>query len=155
MTERNPLARVAERPQPRDWGNDEIVTLKEIIAVFYPNGPLAISSLRSEIRRGGLPNVKVRSKYLLTPAQLRGLFEPSKHQCHVDQRAQGSTYVKAAQTRSQTRSELSETDRKRSAQAALRIALAKPNRPSPNISPLNGPPIRLEQTGEPATRLTS
>ena len=65
MTRLTPLARVERRPSPTDWPDDEPMTLKEIIAVFYPDGPLTVASLRTAIAAGRL-----------TPAIVAGMGWP-------------------------------------------------------------------------------
>jgi hypothetical protein len=43
-TKRTP-PRVAARPDPRDWGEDELLTLPETAALFWPDGPLTTHSV--------------------------------------------------------------------------------------------------------------
>lgn len=62
-TKRTP-PRVAARPDPRDWGEDELLTLPEAAALFWPNGPLTIHSLRVAVRDGVLAVAVVAGRYL-------------------------------------------------------------------------------------------
>ena len=44
--------RVAERPDPRDWDDYELLTLPEAAGLFWPRGPLTVATLRTAIRDG-------------------------------------------------------------------------------------------------------
>lgn len=46
--------RIAQRPRPELWDPDELMTLAEAAAVFFPDGPFSLSSLRTAIRDGDL-----------------------------------------------------------------------------------------------------
>jgi hypothetical protein len=35
--------RIEQRPSPKDWSEDELLTLEEAAALFWPDGPLHIS----------------------------------------------------------------------------------------------------------------
>src|SRR5258706_101537 len=48
------LARAKARPDPAQWGEDEVMTLVEAAAVFFPEGPLTLSSLRGAAAAGTL-----------------------------------------------------------------------------------------------------
>ena len=37
------LSRAKARPDPAQWGEDEVMTLVEAAAVFFPQGPLTLS----------------------------------------------------------------------------------------------------------------
>jgi hypothetical protein len=69
------LARVRRRPDPADWDDEDPLTLDEAVAVFFPDGPLTVSSLRTEIRKGNLRAAKVAGRFFVTPAALRSLFD--------------------------------------------------------------------------------
>ncbi len=47
------LARVQQRPEPCQWGEDEVLTLAEAAALFFPQGPLTLASLRTAVAKGG------------------------------------------------------------------------------------------------------
>jgi hypothetical protein len=55
------LARVRARPDPDQWSEDEVMTLIEATAVFFPQGPLTLSSLRRAAAAGmKLPKWQVK-----------------------------------------------------------------------------------------------
>jgi hypothetical protein len=70
------------------------MTLKEAVAVFSRDLPITMPMLRTEIRKGGLPAVRVAGKFYVTPQQLRDLFKP----CPVDQKDRGSISAGGAST---------------------------------------------------------
>jgi hypothetical protein len=39
MPRRDPLARVRIRSRPEEWGDEDLMTLVEAAAVFWPDGP--------------------------------------------------------------------------------------------------------------------
>jgi hypothetical protein len=73
-TKRTP-PRVAARPDPRDWGEDELLTLPETAALFWPDGPLTTHSLRVAVRDGVLAVAVVAGRYMTTR---RAVSEMSK-----------------------------------------------------------------------------
>ena len=73
---RDPLIRVKDRPTPDFWDADEVMTLVEAAAVFFPDGLLTIASLRSEIRKGNLAYSVVAGKFLTTPRAMREMLAP-------------------------------------------------------------------------------
>lgn len=46
--------RVAARPDPAAWGEDELLSFSEAAALLWPDGPLTASSLRTAYRAGEL-----------------------------------------------------------------------------------------------------
>jgi hypothetical protein len=42
--------RVENRPDPSEWPDDELMTLPEAAALFWPNRPLTTTSLRTAVR---------------------------------------------------------------------------------------------------------
>jgi hypothetical protein len=73
---RNPVAiprRVAERPDPNHWDGDDLLTLPEAVALFWPQGPLTVPSLRTAIRDGRLAVVIIGRKHLVTPSCIRAM----------------------------------------------------------------------------------
>lgn len=78
MTTFNAPPRVVDRPRPEQWGLDELMTLSEAAALFWPQGPLSVSSLRNAIRQGRLPVVVVARKHLLTRRAVAMLSEPQR-----------------------------------------------------------------------------
>ena len=73
---RDPLVRVEKRPRPEQWVDDEPMTLVEAAAVFFPEGPLTVASLRTTIRRGELAYVMRAGKMLTTPGAMRDMMKP-------------------------------------------------------------------------------
>ncbi|MBB3020402.1 hypothetical protein FHR70_003483 [Microvirga lupini] len=70
---RTDYPRVAARPDPALWREDELLSLGEAVALFWPDGPLSVSSLRTAIRDGRLPVSVVAGKFFVTPLALRAL----------------------------------------------------------------------------------
>jgi hypothetical protein len=58
--------RIAERPSPDAWKDDELLTLSEAAALFWPLGPLTATSLRTAVRDRQLEVVKIARKLLTT-----------------------------------------------------------------------------------------
>jgi hypothetical protein len=65
------LARAKARPDPAQWGEDEVMTLLEAAAVFFPEGPLTLSSLRRAAAAWIIEKAKVMGKELTTPTANR------------------------------------------------------------------------------------
>ncbi|MNE36046.1 hypothetical protein D3C80_1298410 [compost metagenome] len=141
MTRLAPLARLERRPKPADWPEDEPMTLKEIIAVFYPDGPLTVATLRTAIANHRLTPSVVAGKHFITPAQLRALFKP--HPCPDAPKARASTSAKGASTVAQASGSPTSTssamDRRNAALAAARRALQTQSASLPTTSPRSGP----------------
>jgi hypothetical protein len=93
MSRRSPLARVDRRPQPEQWSDDDDMTLQEYIAVFYPDGPLTVASLRTEIAKGRLTPSEVAGKFFITPAAVRALLKAPT--CPAKPKAPASTSGRA------------------------------------------------------------
>jgi hypothetical protein len=58
--------RVAARPDPKDWGEDELLSFAEAAALLWPDGPLTASSLRTAYRAGELEVTVIARKLLVT-----------------------------------------------------------------------------------------
>lgn len=67
--------RVAARPDPTLWGEDELMSLAEAAHLFWPMGPLTERSLRTAVNDGDLP-VKIVARKILT--NRRAVQEMSK-----------------------------------------------------------------------------
>jgi hypothetical protein len=55
--EKNPVAvplRLARWPDPSQWSDTELMSLYEAAALFWPEGPLTVTSLRTAVRDGQL-----------------------------------------------------------------------------------------------------
>lgn len=70
--------RVAAKPNPCDWHEDSLLTMKEAAALMWPDGPLSASSLATEYRRGNLRTTLVARKHLVTLRALRAMVEASE-----------------------------------------------------------------------------
>jgi hypothetical protein len=101
---RDQLHRVRARPRPEDWTDDETMTLIEAVGVFFPDGPLTLSSLRTAIDARKLDIVTVAGKHLTTPRAVRKLVtpcpaaKPSRHDYgSVETKAYGSSSTPPAE----------------------------------------------------------
>lgn len=56
--------RIVARPDPKDWGEDELMTLPEAAALLWPHGPLTTHSLRVAVRDGTLAVAVVAGRFL-------------------------------------------------------------------------------------------
>jgi hypothetical protein len=61
---RGKLRRIAARSDPATWGEDELLTLAEAAALFWPDGPLTVTSLRTAVRDGQLRVAPIAGKFL-------------------------------------------------------------------------------------------
>ncbi len=71
--------RVAMRPDPAQWSPDEVMSLIEAAALYFPDGPLSITSLRNAVRKGDLGISVVAGKYFTTPAAIAEMLRPTPH----------------------------------------------------------------------------
>lgn len=62
--------RVLRRPDPRQWIDEELMSLREAAALFWPDGPLRVSSLRSAHRNGQLAAAEIAGKILTTKSSI-------------------------------------------------------------------------------------
>lgn len=67
--------RVAARPDPAQWTDDELMTFAEAAALMWPQGPLTESSLRTAYRAGELEVAMIARKLLVTKRALRAMVE--------------------------------------------------------------------------------
>ncbi len=63
--------RVAARPDPGQWLDDELMTLREAASLHWPQGPLTARSLRTAAEAGQLPVTMVARKLLTTRRALK------------------------------------------------------------------------------------
>lgn len=70
-----PPARIVNRPDPDDWGEDELLTLPEAAALLWPDGPLTTRSLRTAERSGQLASVVIAGKMFTTRRSLARMSE--------------------------------------------------------------------------------
>ena len=66
-------ARVTTRPDPSQWRDDELMTLTEAAALFWPAGPLSTASLRTAHRNGQLAVAVIARKFLTTKAAVEAM----------------------------------------------------------------------------------
>lgn len=67
--------RVARRPDPAQWGEDELMGLHEAVALMFAAGPLTVSSLRTAIGRGELAHARIANRIYTTLAALSAMAE--------------------------------------------------------------------------------
>src|ERR1700741_462859 len=84
------LDRAKARPNPAQWGEDEVMPPIEAAVVFFPHGPLTLSSLRRAATAGTLEIAKVARKDLTTPHAIRKLVKPSCRAAKPSPHASGS-----------------------------------------------------------------
>ena len=120
------LSRTRARPDPSQWGEDEVMTLVEAAAVFFPQGPLTLSSLRTAATSGTLEISRVAGKDLTTPRAIRKLVKPSCRAAKPSRLDSGSGKM--------TDPGSSSTAEGISAQAAAAMTLTAQRKRSKNIS---------------------
>lgn len=65
--------RVAQRPDPAAWGDDELMTLAEAARLHWPDGPITERTLRTAVRDGRLPISRLAGKFFVTRRALAAL----------------------------------------------------------------------------------
>ncbi|UFW46278.1 MULTISPECIES: hypothetical protein [Bradyrhizobium] len=73
MTQRNSNDRVCARPDPAAWRDDELMTLTEAAALFWPDGPLTETSLRTAVRDHRLAISQIAGKFFTTKRAIAAL----------------------------------------------------------------------------------
>ncbi|WP_271599410.1 hypothetical protein [Bradyrhizobium sp. CCBAU 45384] len=73
-TDRLP-ARVALRPHPEQWSEEELMTLSEAAALYWPMGPLTCTSLRTAVRDGKLEVAEIAGKLLTNKISIRKMAQ--------------------------------------------------------------------------------
>lgn len=63
--------RIADRPHVEEWTDDELLTLPEAAALFWPAGPITTNTLRTATRDGTLAITRVAGKFFTTPMAIR------------------------------------------------------------------------------------
>jgi hypothetical protein len=63
--------RVRARPDPGQWGDDELMSLAEAAALFWPHGPLTTTSLRTAVRDRRLDVAEIAGKILTNKLAIR------------------------------------------------------------------------------------
>lgn len=122
-------ARIRLRPKPDEWGPDELLTLPEAAALFFPDGPLTLSSLRTAAAAGDLAVARVAGKDLTTPRAIKKMVTPlCREKEAASENHPGSTKDQTTEAGS------SSMEPGKSAQAAARIKLRKRRERLKNIS---------------------
>lgn len=62
--------RIAARPDPSMWGDEEILTLGEAAALMWPDGPIVTSTLRTAARQGQLGIAVIAGKFFTNKREL-------------------------------------------------------------------------------------
>lgn len=70
--------RVAARPDPKDWRDDELLTFSEAAALLWPDGPITASTLRTAYRQGLLETVLLARKLMTTKHALRSMTDAAR-----------------------------------------------------------------------------
>jgi len=65
--------RVAQRPDPAAWGEDELMSLGEAARLHWPDGPIRERTLRTAVRDGRLPISILACKFFVTRRALAAL----------------------------------------------------------------------------------
>jgi hypothetical protein len=82
--ENNPTAvplRIAKRPDPSQWSDIELMSLYEAAALFWPDGPLTVTSLRTAVRDGKLAVAEIAGKLLTTKTAIAEMSTRSLRGC--------------------------------------------------------------------------
>jgi hypothetical protein len=98
----NVLRRVKARPKATDWAPDELMTLTEAVGVFWPDGPLTVPSLRTEIRKGHLIAERIAGKLFVTPNALQEMRTRCQDKPTVRVSSSGSALGESQSTSSST-----------------------------------------------------
>jgi hypothetical protein len=64
------IDRVLARPDPAQWSEDELLSLPEAAALFWPSGPLTTASLRTAVRDGKLKICVIASKHFTSRSEI-------------------------------------------------------------------------------------
>jgi hypothetical protein len=63
-----------------EWADDELLTLPEAAALFWPVGPITTNTLRTAGRDGSLVITKVAGKFFTTPIAIRQMGQEKASQ---------------------------------------------------------------------------
>jgi len=67
------MDRVTARPSPAGWEDEELMTLAEAARLYWPHGPITVTTLRTAVRQGDLGIVVLAGKHFTTPAAIRAM----------------------------------------------------------------------------------
>ncbi|WFU41445.1 hypothetical protein QA640_02630 [Bradyrhizobium sp. CB82] len=73
--------RVRLRPLVSDWSEHELITLPEVVALFWPGGggPVTLTTIRTAVRDGDLDIVPIAGKFFTTKAAVIRMATPRPH----------------------------------------------------------------------------
>ena len=69
--------RVAARPDPAAWSDTEVISLAEAAALFFPDGPLSLSSLRWAQKNRILETTMIARKVVTTKRAILAMTAPA------------------------------------------------------------------------------
>ena len=103
--------RVRRRPTPEDWSDDELMTLAEASALFWPDGPLTTTSLRTAVRDQVLEVAEIAGKLLTNKRAIGRMSEcrPRRENEPVSPGQQNSVPRSVAEVRAKRALELEKT----------------------------------------------
>ncbi|MCK1270835.1 MULTISPECIES: hypothetical protein [unclassified Bradyrhizobium] len=67
--------RIAARPDPAAWSDEEVLTLAEAAALLFPQGPITESFLRTAYRKKMLEVILLNRKLLTCKRSVREMLE--------------------------------------------------------------------------------
>lgn len=70
--------RIAARPDPKDWAEDELLTFSEAAALLWPDGPITASTLRTAYRQGLLEVTLLARKLMTTKRCVQAMTEAAR-----------------------------------------------------------------------------
>jgi hypothetical protein len=65
--------RITKRPDPSQWAPNELLTLQEAAQLFWPDGPITVSTLRTAVRDRQLAVVTIARKLFTCPAAVKAM----------------------------------------------------------------------------------
>jgi hypothetical protein len=77
------IDRIAQRPDPAAWEEDELMSLREAARLHWPHGPITERTLRTAVRDGRLPISRLAGKFFVTRRALSTLSD-CRPLCHRD-----------------------------------------------------------------------
>jgi hypothetical protein len=76
VTDGNIPERVRARPRSSLWSCDELITLPEAATLFWPHGPVTLTTLRTAVRDGDLHVARIAGKFFTTKAAIGRMTTP-------------------------------------------------------------------------------
>jgi hypothetical protein len=78
------LSRVEERPAPSQWDPDELLTLTEAAALFWPTGLIKTAGLRTAVREKKLEIAVIAGKHFTSPSAIGRMSRCALRQDRAD-----------------------------------------------------------------------